>query len=448
MNLKLSGILTAFLVASPIALIAFSTGPPAKRTGNPIDGGLTCTACHADQGAANSDPRGSVAISAATYTPGVKQTIKVTVAHPTASRWGFQITARLISDPSKQAGAFTVNDTVRVRCDTVPAQDAPCNGANEFPEHNNAPITAAGAGYTFTVDWTPPATDVGDVVFYAAGNAANNDKNLTGDHIYTARKVISPQCGLSAKPTISAISNAASFQNSLAGNTLVTIFGTNLARAPRLAGSDDIVANGNSFPKQLACLAVEVDGVRAPLTYAQGNQVNLQIPSTSKLGQVMVKVIANPDATTPLSSDLSPITLTAAGPAFFTFSDGKSIAAQFAGTANILANPSLVSGARAAKAGDIVTLYGTGFGPTTPAVAAGDLDSGQANLVGPASVTVGGTALAASDILYIGLSPGSISGLFQVNIRIPATAPNGNVPVSIQVGGVKTQDGATIAVQN
>jgi uncharacterized protein (TIGR03437 family) len=63
------------------------------------------------------------------------------------------------------------------------------------------------------------------------------------------------------------------------------------------------------------------------------------------------------------------------------------------------------------------------------------------------TVTIGGATLASSDILYAGLSPGSISGLYQFNVRIPSNAPSGEVPVSITIGGVQTQSGATIPIQ-
>ncbi|HEU0123262.1 MAG TPA: hypothetical protein VFQ91_22220, partial [Bryobacteraceae bacterium] len=55
-----------------------------------------------------------------------------------------------------------------------------------------------------------------------------------------------------------------------------------------------------------------------------------------------------------------------------------------------------------------------------------------------------GTTLAASDVLYAGLAPGNISGLQQLNIRIPQSVPSGNVPVSITVGGVTTSSPAAV----
>jgi hypothetical protein len=78
-------IIYAALAAIPVTLLAFSTGPPIKRTGT-IDGGGNCSACHRDQGAANSDPLGSVKLeNLQPYQPGVAQTVKVTISHPNQS---------------------------------------------------------------------------------------------------------------------------------------------------------------------------------------------------------------------------------------------------------------------------------------------------------------------------------------------------------------------------
>ena len=62
-------------------------------------------------------------------------------------------------------------------------------------------------------------------------------------------------------------------------------------------------------------------------------------------------------------------------------------------------------------------------------------------------MTIGGITLGPDDVPYAGLSPGSVSGLYQFNVRIPATVSDGDLPVVIRVGGVATQDGATIPVR-
>src|SRR4051812_29721391 len=105
----------------PIGLFAYSganpanPGPPIKRTGLSVDGGQDCSGCHTSFRPANSDARGSVSIDASGYQPGVKQTIKVSIKHPDAARWGFQLTARLASDLNKQAGTFTPNTLAQVK---------------------------------------------------------------------------------------------------------------------------------------------------------------------------------------------------------------------------------------------------------------------------------------------------------------------------------------------
>jgi uncharacterized protein (TIGR03437 family) len=52
-----------------------------------------------------------------------------------------------------------------------------------------------------------------------------------------------------------------------------------------------------------------------------------------------------------------------------------------------------------------------------------------------------------ADVLYAGLAPASISGLYQFNVRIPPSVGDGDIPVSITLGSYKTQAGATIAVK-
>jgi uncharacterized protein (TIGR03437 family) len=62
-------------------------------------------------------------------------------------------------------------------------------------------------------------------------------------------------------------------------------------------------------------------------------------------------------------------------------------------------------------------------------------------------VNIGGVTLPASDVFYAGLSPGSISGLYQFNVRVPTSTALGDVPVTITIGGFQTQAGATIPIQ-
>jgi uncharacterized protein (TIGR03437 family) len=158
-----------------------------------------------------------------------------------------------------------------------------------------------------------------------------------------------------------------------------------------------------------------------------------------------VKVIINPGRPGEVSVDGGTISLQSYGPAFFTF-NGTSIAARHANF-NILADPAVVSGGTPARAGDIVLLYATGLADTVPNTwQAGEIVSSQGTTRVPVRVTIGGTTVPDADVIYAGLVPGSISGLYQLNVRLPATLAAGNVPVTMTVGGVTSPAGTTIPV--
>ena len=321
------------------------------------------------------------------------------------------------------------------------------NGTVEFAEHRSAPRGNAGAGFTFDILWTPPPTDVGDVVFYFAGNAADGNGANSNDHIYTAAQVISPVCGFTSKATLRSFVNGASFLAPWAGNGMMSIFGSGFQPAGRMRSTVDADLAGARLPKQLSCVAVEVAGQRVPITYLQPDQINIQAPTLlQNSGPVSVVVILNAGGKNELRSDtLTNTGLQAVAPAFFTF-NGKGIAAQFAGSTGLVADPSVAAGSRPAKPGDLVTLYGTGFGYTDPVWQAGEVPNKAASITTPFTLNIGGIPVSAADVTYAGLSPGSISGLYQFNVRIPTVAADGDLPVSLTIGGVSTQPGATIPV--
>jgi uncharacterized protein (TIGR03437 family) len=106
----------------------------------------------------------------------------------------------------------------------------------------------------------------------------------------------------------------------------------------------------------------------------------------------------------------------------------------------------LIGPLRPAKPGDVLTLYGTGFGATSPPTNAGEIPAKIARTVLPPKVTVGGVVLASSDVLYAGVAPFS-AGLYQINIRIPATVPDGDQPVTLQLGQYYSPPGGFIPVK-
>lgn len=435
------------------ALLGRSTGPTVPASGVPTDiNGQNCTACHTTFRPENSDPRGKleILVESMTYTPGVRKKIRIKISHPEAIRWGFQLTTRQLSDTTKGAGTFVGNDTVQVRCGLSIALP-PCAGEPEpqFIEHtasSTRPGTREGVEWEF--EWNPPANEVGDVTFYAAGNAANNSGTNLGDYIYTTNITLKAEgaCNLAKKPTVRTVVNGASFSRELSPNVFASVLGLDfeVAGRTRAASSGDFV-NG-AFPQTLACVAVEIGGKRAPITYVQTDQINFQVPASTPSGSNQLTVILNPGRPNEVKGDVATVTVNNHAPAFFTF-NGQSIAAQTSDFKTI-ADPAVVPGGVAARRGDVVILYGTGFGLSNPTYQAGEITAGQAPLTDPVTVTVGGTTLAAADVFYAGLAPGNISGLQQFNIRIPQTAAVGNVAITITVGGVSTPTaGAVLPVQ-
>ena len=446
--------LLTLLVLLPTALVAESQMPSIRFAGAPKDGGQNCSTCHLQ----SSPPQGSVTLDVNDYNPGVIQVIHVNINDTRAIRWGFQLTARSVSDETRSAGTFAGSGNVQVRCDDGSKFGSlqPCPAPpREFAEHLNAPTTASGAGFSFDVMWTPPSPEIGRVVFYLSAVAANGDGTANGDSVYTISKTIAftGSCPLPSKPTLRTAVNGASFLPPFSSNAMMTVFGLGFSDGgtKRTAALGDFVNNG--FPPVLSCVAVEVSGpgvgtVRVPIAYVQQDQINIQAPAFTGTGPISMTVILNPDKPNQLRSDVATLSgLQSFAPAFFTFLPSSSIAAQFANSANIVARPSVVPGGTPAKPGDLVTLYGTGFGDTNPPIATGQLATGTSPLVNSISVSIGGIQLAPQDVLYAGLSPGSIGGLYQFNVRIPASASNGDLPVVITIGGMQTQTGATIPVQ-
>ena len=96
--------------------------------------------------------------------------------------------------------------------------------------------------------------------------------------------------------------------------------------------------------------------------------------------------------------------------------------------------PGYAYGTHPAKAGDALTIYAIGLGPTSPFVGTGIGAPGDppfAPINSSATVNfgggIGGTIVAP---LYTGLAPGN-AGLYQINVVVPANVPKGIVNVSV-----------------
>lgn len=197
----------------------------------------------------------------------------------------------------------------------------------------------------------------------------------------------------------------------------------------------------NRVSTSLGGAQVLFDGRPAPLAYSVSGDIMAVVPyeiSNQPTTEVVVEYQGQRSPSVTLDVAQS-------GPALFTLdSTGHGQAAMLneLGCCNSTRNP--------AKRGSVATLYATGEGQTSPPGITGGVsfynriaDYPAPRL--PVRVTVGGEP---SEIVYAGEAPHAVTGLLQVNFRVPAHAPIGDaVPVTLTVGDASSPE-VTMAVRS
>jgi uncharacterized protein (TIGR03437 family) len=190
--------------ATPSIHAKISPGPPLGFTGAPDEG--VCTGCHYTFGHPNPpNSGGKVEITGlpAAYTPGQTYTLTVTVSHPTARAWGFEMTAIDANGTSSTVGSMTAVNTT-----TTLQRDSTASGqVRIYFSHNDEAGIAKGkmGSNSWSINWTAPAATIGDITFYAAGNAANNQVTPEDDYIYTTSVVVKSPSNPNRAPVFAAL---------------------------------------------------------------------------------------------------------------------------------------------------------------------------------------------------------------------------------------------------
>jgi len=429
------------VVLSAAIIYGYQTGPDPRHTGAPGDDPLACATSGCHVGTPLNGGGGNVALNfqnGMTYTPGVQQSFSIVITDPVAKAYGFQMTARLESNLANgQAGDFTAGTQQLVLCDDASfkgSKGCPASAPVQFIEHSAPFLTN-----TISVVWTPPASNAGNVHIYVAANAANHDGAETGDHIYTANYTLTPQSGGGGNaPVITAVVNGASFQPGIESGSWSTVFGTNLSATARIWNADTEIINGK-LPTSLDGVSITVNNKPAAIYFISPTQINFQAPTDSALGPVSVTV-SNANGT----SAAAVAQLQRDAPGFFMFDPQarKYVAALVAnsdGSATFLGPPSLFGSSvttRPAKPGEVLELYGTGFGPTKPAVPSGQVFTGAAPASDKVTVTIGGVA---ATVQFAGITG---AGLYQLNVAVPLTLSAGDQKIVATINSVRTPDGA------
>jgi len=276
----------------------------------------------------------------------------------------------------------------------------------------------------------PDTVNSTDRVYTGASNASLNLWTLTktsSGYAAALNLAVSLTAPASALPAIASggIANAAGSAAGIAPGAWAAIYGTNLAATIYTLAGSDIV--NNLIPTTLAGVSVQIDGNAAYMDYVSPTQINVLTPADTKTGSVQVTV-KNSAGTSSAAAATQQTIL----PGLFTLS-GYVRAVR-------VSDGAILSATVPAKTGDVIELYGTGFGPTTTAVTPGVVFTGAYPTSNMVTVTIGGVAASVSFAGLVG------PGLYQINLTVPAGLVAGDNAVIASVGGFSTQSGALLKV--
>lgn len=320
------------------------------------------------------------------------------------------------------------------------------------------------------------------------------DVTLTITNGLSGETAVTAVLHVTSNPIVYTITDGAALIAPAAGVTpkfapyeMISIFGDNFgptAGTPVIGTLDSVSRYPSSVNTGSATLAVHFykqDGTTliadAPILFVSNNQINAMVPSGvtgTGITGLVISVASGSNLSVPFTAAPA-----ATNPGIFTVtSTGEGQGAIL--TSNLTVNS---SSNKAAK-GSTVVIYATGLGVpnstatdtasttaakfpgscitvasyvaaeaiTTPATADGAVlvsSEIQTNKLPPCfttspTVSIGGKA---ATVTYAGWVSGSVTGLYQINATIAATAPSGDQPVLITMGGVTSQAGVTVSIQ-
>ncbi len=225
--------------------------------------------------------------------------------------------------------------------------------------------------------------------------------------------------------TAKSIVNAADNKSgALAPNTIGTIYGTNLAYSTAQVTVSGIA--GGTLPIWLGSseTTVLINNTPAALYYASPGQVNFLVPPDLLPGPVTLYVAV--DGIYAVDGAVK-MTLGRAAPGLFQLDERNAVAT--------LPDGSVLTPTSPAKPGDIVLLWATGLGETTPPADGFQIPTAAAPLIAGAnlSILLDGTAVDPGAIQYAGVAPG-FPGLYQINLKLPLSS-GANPEIRLQLDG-------------
>lgn len=218
-------------------------------------------------------------------------------------------------------------------------------------------------------------------------------------------------------PAITLENAASSVAHTAVPGEMATIRGYGIGPATGVASSPSAGLGG---------VQVYFDNFAAPLIYAQAEQINVQVPWEIALqATTQMRILYNG---VEAGAAVAPVGAALPGVFYIENSDGSF---------NSPSNP--------ARAGEYVAVYGTGGGMMSPPGVTGSSWplTPLSSLTHSVSATVGGEA---ARVLYSGSAPTLESGLFQINVQLPADLTAAAQFLYVTIGGA-TSAPAAISIQ-
>ena len=241
--------------------------------------------------------------------------------------------------------------------------------------------------------------------------------------------------------------------HAMAGKSIIAIFGEGFV------AEGEFRAETVPLPTKLGGVRVLFDGTVAPLYLVTPGLIHAQLPMGLRGPTATLLVVRDFQKA---GSNPQEIEINDYSPGIFTLSqngEGQGIVT-FANSPDLAAPVGTVGNSRPATGGDLLTIYANGMGPVEPPLMDGHnscepdgvcLPDGSNVVLRHTTMTsvirVGGVVVPAAKVVFSGSSPASV-GVNEIVFEMPGGVPPGDaVPITIEIGGVVSKGGVTIAVE-
>ncbi len=286
---------------------------------------------------------------------------------------------------------------------------------------------------SLTVAVTPSALTAGQ--YMGSIIVSPSDPSVPVQIVSVTLTVTGSGGGGSATPQVRSILGAATLlPGPVAPGEIITITGFGLG--PAIGAGPNVLVSG-AVDSVVAQTRVLFDGTPAPLLFVRSDQINAIVPYSifGRLGANIQVEVAD------VRSDPVDLRVTDTAPGIFTTDGsgrGQGAIVNQNGTINSPFSP--------AARDSIISIYATGEGQTRPPGQDGRIITTDLRApMAPVSVRIDGVPV---EVRYSGSAPGLVSGAFQINVYLPPNmATGGQLPIEVQIGGVLSQLGVTMAVK-